>query len=296
MSDSDKPLSTLIVELPTGGLTVALLNGLDYLVPGAWENETNFANLVKKVIGETDEAVIQAVGERAIALYADSSLGYQRGVWIYQTVDSVDKLAGGAALLGQVASRFDLGFLKALTPQSDTAQSIDAALKLGAELAAFCQVNGLPGDSVGDFASSLASASKEDLIRIAAWLAFDCVLPLGPDAISIVTAKLQGSGDDELEKNGLFSKIADFLPGSITEKKDLLVQNLSASTGFFTNFIAEKGLSPENILAKVSEYASIADGKLDTVAGMIDVATNYFEHTGTQTVARRVITRAYSEM
>lgn len=295
-SSSDSPLSTLVEELPQGGLTVALLNGLDYLVPGSWENETNFAELIKKVIGEEDESVIQAVGERAIALYADQELGYQRAVWIYQTVDTVDQVAGGSALIGQVASRFDLGFLNSLVPKADTAQAIDAAVKLGAELAAFCQINGLPGDSIGDFASSLVSAGKEDLIRIAAWLTFDVVLPLGPDGVQLVTDKLNGASEAELEESSLFSKIADYLPGSITEKKNLLVQSLQANTQFFTDFINSRGLNPENILAKVSEYADIADGKLDTVAAMIDVSTSYFEHTGTQTVARRVITRAYSEL
>ncbi len=157
-------------------------------------------------------------------------------------------------------------------------------------------LGGLPGDSIGDFASSLVSAGKEDLIRIAAWLTFDVVLPLGPDGVQIVTDKLNGASESELEESSLFSKIADYLPGSITEKKNLLVQSLQANTQFFTDFINARGLNPENILAKVSEYADIADGKLDTVAAMIDVSTSYFEHTGTQTVARRVITRAYSEL
>jgi hypothetical protein len=296
MSNSQQPLSTLVESLPHDGLTVRLLHGLDYLVPGSWENETNFATLIGKVVGETDESVIQAVGERAIALYADPELGYQRAVWIYETVDTVDRVAGGATLLGEVASRFDLSFLGNLVPKADTAQAIDAAVKLGAELAAFCQINGLPGDSVGDFASSLTSAAKEDLIRIAAWLAFDCVLPLGPDAIGKVTDRLSQASEAQLGESSLFAKIQDYLPGGIAQKKELLLQTLASSTGFFTSFIQDRGLSSSGILGKVSEYVQLSDDKLDVAAGMIDVSTNYFEHTGIQTVARRVITRAYSEL
>lgn len=296
MSNSEQPLSTLVESLPQDGLTVRLLQGLDYLVPGSWDNETNFAALIGKVTGESDDAVIQAVGERAIALYADPGLGYQRAVWLYESVDTVDKLAGGATLLGEVASRFDLGFLNDMVPKADTAQAIDAAAKLGAELAAFCQINGLPGDSIGDFASSLTSAAKEDLIRIAAWLAFDCVLPLGPDAIQKIIERVSAASDSQLGESSLFAKIQNFLPGGIAEKKDLLLQTLHSSSGFFTDFIQSRGLSSAGILGKVSEYVQVSDDKLDAVAGMIDVSTNYFEHTGIQTVARRVITRAYSEL
>jgi len=40
----------------------------------------------------------------------------------------------------------------------------------------------------------------------------------------------------------------------------------------------------------------IADDKLDYVAAFLDMTTNYFEHTGTQSVARRLIERAASEI
>jgi len=40
-----------------------------------------------------------------------------------------------------------LGF-KPITPKADKAQTIDLSLKLVAELVAFCQINGIPGDSI----------------------------------------------------------------------------------------------------------------------------------------------------
>jgi hypothetical protein len=39
----------------------------------------------------------------------------------------------------------------------------------------------------------------------------------------------------------------------------------------------------------------VADDKLDYLAAFLDGTTNYFEHTGIQTVARTLINRAYAE-
>jgi len=40
----------------------------------------------------------------------------------------------------------------------------------------------------------------------------------------------------------------------------------------------------------------MADGKLDYLAAFLDGSTNYFEHTGVQTVARKLITQAQAEI
>jgi hypothetical protein len=60
--------------------------------------------------------------------------------------------------------------------------------------------------------------------------------------------------------------------------------------------VQDKAISQEGILARVREYVEVADDKLDMVAAALDMSTNYFEHTGIQTVARRVVTRAYGEL
>ncbi len=38
------------------------------------------------------------------------------------------------------------------------------------------------------------------------------------------------------------------------------------------------------------------DGKLDYAAAFLDMTTDYFEHTGIQSIARSLITRAMSEV
>jgi hypothetical protein len=288
----------LVLEnLPQSSLTTHMLGALDYIVPGEWQNITVFQDMIVSVTGDPDEGLIQQVGERAIQLWFDENQGYQRAVSIFQLVDSGSTVAGAAALANMIGSRFEiLGFLADITPKPDTTQAIDASVKFAAELAAFCYVNGIPGDSVGDFASSLTTYGKEELMRIAAWLSFDCVLPLGPDFLQKLLDGLRWAGESDLWDNALFRKISEYLPGDVASQKTLIEQNLDAGSGFLTNMVNEKGISQEGILDRAREYIDIADDKLDALAAAIDVSTNYFEHTGIQTVARRLVSRAYGEI
>jgi hypothetical protein len=292
-----KPLNELLQELPTTNVTTTVLKALDYLAPGEWQNITSLEEMIKSVTGEEDQALIQQVGERALMLYNDSGQGYQRAVDIYQLVDHVGAAAGAATLAHQMGESFKfLSFLDKVTPKPDTTQAIDAAVKFVAEMAGFCYSSGLPGDSVGDFASSLANAAKEDSIRFSAWLAFDCIIPLGPDFLGFILDKVSALSEDELGQNSRFSKIADYLPGGIGEKKALIEQNLSTSRANVEKFVAEKGMTRESLLERIKGHVEVADARLDTVAAVLDITTNYFEHTGIQSVARRLVSRAYGEI
>jgi hypothetical protein len=62
------------------------------------------------------------------------------------------------------------------------------------------------------------------------------------------------------------------------------------------NLVRSRGLTPESILRSMNQYINIADNKLDYVAAFLDMATNYYEHTGIQTVARRLIERSYADI
>ncbi|MDY0062703.1 MAG: hypothetical protein RBU45_23035 [Myxococcota bacterium] len=296
MSDST-PIFRVLEALPQGGLTVNLLKGLDYLVPGEWQNITSFEGMIRAVSGEDDQSLIQAIGERALQLYADPQEGYQRAVWVYQKLDSVDKVAGAAAAAQKLGERFSaLSFMNKITPKADTTQAIDAGLKFAGELVAFCLCNGIPGDRVADFAKSLVQYGKEDKMRLAAWLAFDCILPLGPDFLGKITGGLQQLTTSALSGNGMFQQIASYLPGSIQEQKKLLETNLAQSSGFLTNFVRSHNITPQGVLDKVKGIIEVTDDRLDYVAATIDLASNFYEHTGVQSVARRLISRAYGEI
>lgn len=291
-----EPLHAVLEALPQSSLTTHVLGALDWIVPGEWQNITVFDTLIKDVTGETDEALIQQVGERALQLYADESNGYARAVMVYRGIDSASTVAGAAAMANLAGQRFEiLSFLTDVTPKPETTQAIDAGVKMAGELVAFALTNGLPGDSVGDFVSAMASYAKEERMRLAAWLAFDCVLPLGPAFIEKILGALDGPLED-LENSRAYKFVSEHLPGGLAEHRDTIKKNIEESRGHLEGMTAEHGITQETVLGKVKEYIAIAEDKLELVAAAIDLGTNTFEHTGIQTVARRVVQRAYSEI
>jgi hypothetical protein len=298
MMRDERPLYQILEELEESNWTTRALGVLDYVVPGEWENVTRFERMIELVTGESDQGVIQSVGEKAIEIYSDPSNGYQRAVWVFQTVDSVDKLAGAATFANKIGEKWDVfGLLEKVTPKADTTQSIDAALKFAAELTTFCLINGIPGDSIGDFASSLVNAAKEDVMRIAAFLTFDCVIPLGPDFLSKVMGMMHSISEGELSNNSLFKALRSYLPGSsVVEQRQLILTNVEANAGFLAGFVQNHGIEQKSMIQRLREYVDIADDKLDYLAATLDVMTDYYTHTGVQTVARRVAQRAYQEL
>lgn len=290
-------LNTLLEGLPQSSLTTRLLDGLDYVVPGEWRNITVFEEMIKDVTGETDQALIQQVGERAMALYNDPAQGYNRAVDVYQGVDHVSTVSGLASVFSMVADRVDLfEKVRDVAPKPDTVQAVDAGIKLAAELAAFTLTNGIPGDSVGDFATSIVNYGKDERMRMVAWLAFDCIIPLGPDFFAKMMDAVKNLDTDSLQNHRLFKFVADHLPGDIAQKKALVEQNVSMAGEKLNAFASEKAMTREGLLEKVRQYVDVADDKLDMVAAALDVTTNTFEHTGIQTVARRIVSRAYGEI
>ncbi|NWF59905.1 MAG: hypothetical protein HXY43_11620 [Fischerella sp.] len=293
-----KPIFELVDELPTSGLTVSMLNSLDFVAPGQWHNVVGFVNTIKTVTGETDEGLIQAIGERAIYLYNDRSQGYQRAMWLYQTVDSTDKALGAAALANKVGERIPLlGFLNSITPKADKAQTIDLCLKLVAELVAFCSINGIPGDSIGDFVASLGEYSSESLIRMVALVCVDGLIPLGPDFISKALSTINQTSPQELEQNKTFQNMQEAIPGNNSSSKlNFIGESFNSVQGWMGNLVASNGLTPQKVVHHLQNFVEVTDDRLDYLGAFLDVATNYYEHTGTQTLARRLIERAVAEI
>lgn len=293
-----KPIFELVDELPTNNLTVSMLNSLDFVAPGEWQNVVGFVNTIKTVTGETDEGLIQAIGERAIYLYNDRSQGYQRAMWLYQTVDRTDKALVAAAFANKVGEKIPLlGFLNSITPKADKAQTIDLCLKLVAELVAFCSINGIPGDSIGDFVASLGEYSGESLIRMVALVCVDGLIPLGPDFISKALSTISQTNPQELEQNTTFQNMQEAIPGQNSASKlNFIGESFQSVQGWMSNLVAAKNLTPQKVVHNLQNFVEIADDKLDYLGAFLDVATNYYEHTGTQTLARRLIERAVAEI
>ena len=293
-----KPIYELVDELPTSNMTIFALKSLDFAVPGQWDNLVGFENTIRAVTGEEDEELIQQIGDRAVYLYNDRSQGYQRALWLYQTIDSTGSALGAAALGNKIGEKVPLlGFLNRLTPKADTAQTIDLSLKLVVELVAFCQINGIPGDSIGDFVGALSDYSGESLVRMAALVCFDGLIPLGPDFIMKVQSTLSGLSPSRLEENPGFKQINDSIPGQGSEGKlNFIHQSFGSVQGWMSDFVTERGLTPEKVTSNLQSFIEFSDDKLDYLAALLDMSTNYYEHTGIQTLARRLIERAAAEI
>lgn len=293
-----KPIFELVDSLPTDNLTVKSLRALDFVIPGEWKNIVGFTNTIREVTGETDEDIIQQIGERAIWLYNDKSQGYQTALWLYQTIDSASTALGTAAMANKIGESISfLSFLNKITPKAEKAQAIDLSLKVIVELLAFCQINGIPGDSIGDFLSALADYGGESLMRMAALVCFDGLLPLGPNFIMKVQERLTQMGASDFQENQAFQQISDLIPGgNIAVKLGFLTESFNSVAGWMGNFIAARGLTPQNVANNLSRFIEIAEDKLDYLAAFLDMTTNYYEHTGIQTLARRLIERAAAEI
>ena len=289
----------LVDNLPSHNITTMMLKSLDSIVPGEWENTVGFVNTIRKVTGESDEDLIQQIGDRAVWLYNDKSQGYRRAMWLYQTVDRADKALGAAALANKVGNKIPLvgGILSKVTPNPEKAQALDLCIKLVVELVAFCQINGIPGDSIGDFVNALADYSGESLMRMTALVCVDGLIPLGPDFLLKAQSTLGGIGPKELESNSTFNGVKESIPGGNTKGQlDFIGRSFDSVKSWMADFVSSKNLTPEKVMKNLQSFLEFSDDKLDYVAAFIDVSTNYYEHTGTQTLARRLIERAFDEI
>ena len=236
----------LVDNLPKNNVTTMMLNSLDSIVPGEWENTVGFVNTIRKVTGETDEDLIQQIGDRAVWLYNDKSQGYQRAMWLYQTVDRADKALGSAALANKVSGKIPLvgGLLGKVTPNPDKAQAIDLSIKLVVELVAFCQINGIPGDSIGDFVGALGDYSGESLMRMAALVCVDGLIPLGPYFLLKAQSTLGGMSPKDLESNSTFKGVSDSIPGGNSRGKlDFIGESFDSVKGWMGDFVSSRGLT-----------------------------------------------------
>ncbi|MBF2047894.1 MAG: hypothetical protein IGS54_11120 [Elainella sp. C42_A2020_010] len=293
-----KPIYEIVDRLPTGGITVMALKSLDFVIPGQWQNLVGFDNTIRAVTGETDEGLIQQIGERAVTLFNDKSQGYQQALWLYQTVDSASGALGAAALANRIGQDISfLGVLKNLTPKPERAQSIDLCVKLVVELVAFCQINGIPGDSIGDFLAALGDYSGESLMRMAALVCFDGLIPLGPDFALKGLSTIQQMTPADLEHNQTFKGVKDLIPGGNTAGQlGFISQSFASTKGWMDNFVAAHNLTPEKVVNNLTKFVEISKDKLDYLGAFMDMYVKYYEHTGVQTLARRLIERAVAEI
>ena len=190
-----------------------------------------------------------------------------------------------------------LGFLKGVTPKPEKAQTIDLAVKLVTEVVAFCKISGIPGDSLGDFLTALGDYSSESLIRMAALVSFDGIIPLGADFSSKALNAIKGMGPSDLDDNPTFKGIKDEIPGKDSRGKlAFITESFESTQGWMDRFVADKGITQSRLLDNVGGFIEGSKAKLDYLGAFLDVSVKYYEHTGIQTLARRLVERAVAEI
>jgi len=286
--------------LPRDGLTVSALDALDFVVPGAWSNTTSFAEIAAQVSGSDKPGLVAEIRRRSEALAA-ADPRFERAMGVYSVVDRVDQVAAATAAASKVGALFggSLGFLEKFTPKPETTQALDAGAKLIAELIAFGLLNGMPTDREGmqRFVGALADYAEYDRMRIAAWVVYDGILPLGPSFVTTIATTYRDLADTALTNHAGFSALSDKLPGDTpAAKKAFVVETIDQTGDWVQSFIAEHGLTQDKVMAQLKGTLSLAEGSMDVVAAAIDASTSTYSHTGTQTVARALARRATDEL
>ncbi|MGC4046683.1 MAG: hypothetical protein QM758_23065 [Armatimonas sp.] len=131
---------------------------------------------------------------------------------------------------------------------------------------------------------------------MAALVCFDGMLPLGDGFLDKVSSTLNGLTPTALEGNQTFQAIQSMIPGADTlSKLGFMGQTFGATSGWITDFVSSHSLTPNAIVERLSQYVDGVEGKLDYLAAFLDMYTDYFTHTGTQSLCRSLIQRAVNE-
>jgi len=285
-------------RLPRRNLTVLALRGISTLVPGGWQNQTSPEALIRDVLGSDDLDLVQQVRARADELSRARHEGYRRALSLYDAVNRSQKAAGGLRVLANVAGALPLvKRLAVLTPASQTLQAVDLSLKVAAEMLAFTQVNGLPGDSFAAFGDSLREYSGEARVRMAALVCFDALLPLGDNALHRLDGLLGQVGSRELHQLPSYAGMASLLPGrGDAAHLSFVRRGVDQWLGWADGFVGELGLSGQRAVRALETTIGPWHGGMEQLATFLDAFTDTYSHTGVQAVARRLVERAAAEI
>ncbi len=285
-------------RLPRRNLTVLALKGISTLVPGGWHNTTSANELISSVLGSSDPVLIAQVRARADVLSRARHEGYSRAMSLYDAVNRSQKAAGGLRLLANVGAVLPLVKRAAnLTPTSETLQAVDLSLKVAAEMLAFTQVNGLPGDSFAEFGASLGEYAGEAQVRMAALICFDALLPLGDQALQRLDGLLGRVGQQELRLSPAYAGMAAMIPGRGDEAHlGFLRRGVDQWLGWAGGFVGNLGLSGQKAVHALESTLGPWQGGMEQLATFLDAFTDTYQHTGVQAIARRLVERAAAEI
>jgi hypothetical protein len=91
--------------------------------------------------------------------------------------------------------------------------------------------------------------------------------------------------------------VNELIPGDSSEGKlNFIGQSFESVKGWMGNLITQNSLTQEGIVDRLVQVAGVSKDKLDYLGAFLDIAVKYYSHTGTQTLARRLIERAVAEI
>jgi hypothetical protein len=158
-------------------------------------------------------------------------------------------------------------------------------------------VNGLPGDSFGDFAASLAEYTGEARVRMAALVCFDALLPLGDAALQRLDGLLGQVGRGDLRALPAYGAMASLLPGRGEEAHlRFLRQGVDTWLGWAGGFVSTLGLTGQKAVRALESTLGPWQGGMGQLATFLDAFTDTYQHTGVQAIARRLVERAAAEI
>ena len=285
-------------RLPKRNLTVLALQGIGTLLPGGWCNLTSADALIADVLGSSDPELIARVRQRADGLSRARHEGYSRAMSLYDAVNRSQKAAGGLRVLANVGGALPLvKQLAQLTPTNETLQAVDLSLKVGAEMLAFTQVNGLPGDSFAEFAASLSEYAGEARVRMVALICFDALLPLGDRALQSLDGLLGRVGQRDLRESPAYGGMAGLIPGRGDEAHlNFLRRGVDTWLGWAGGFVGDLGLTGQKAVQALETTLGPWQGGFAQLATFLDAFTDTYQHTGVQAIARRLVERAAAEI
>jgi hypothetical protein len=284
-------------HLPRRNLTVLALTGIGTLA-GGFHNTTSSKELIADVLGSEDPELMVQVRDRADELSKARHEGYSRALSLYDAVNRSQHATGGLRFLANVTSGLPLiKRLSALTPATDTLQAVDLGLKVTAEMLAFTQVNGLPGDSFGAFAAALADYGQQERVRMTALICFDALLPLGDQALERLDGLLGAAGSHELREMPAYSLMAGLIPGHGDDAHmNFIRSSVGTWSGWAQGFVGQLGLTGQKAVQALEQTLGPWQGGFEQLAVFLDAFTDTYYHTGVQAVARRLVERAVAEV
>jgi hypothetical protein len=87
------------------------------------------------------------------------------------------------------------------------------------------------------------------------------------------------------------------IPGNgVAGQLGFIRESVGAVGDWMKSIVSGKQVTVDKITGGLQKYVDFAGNKLDYLAAFLEMTTNYFEHTGIQSVARATITRAVAEI